>query len=185
MGPLKKVVHQGLSQYQDRGDDFVKKLLVLVLMILVFSLVFATEYFVDPNNEYIYVVLDGFEAFYEESDGTLSLFHEQLNIVINIMKLSEPVQGLELSMITEEVAKNLDESGFQTVSTNERNFLNYNAKAFECVAVEDNVSVRVEFTIFEVPKRRFYLIIVAAPDETYDEYRTLLLNAKQMLMFIE
>lgn len=163
----------------------MKRIIAFFLTVLIFSSLFATEYFVDPNNEYIYVVLDGFEAVYEESDGSLSIFNEQLNIVISIMKLSEPVQDLELSMITEEVAKNLEQSGFQILSTSEKNFLNYNAKAFECVTVEDNIAVRLEFTIFEVSKRGFYLIVVAAPDETYNEFRTLLLNAKQMLMFIE
>lgn len=182
---LKKVVHQGQLQYQNKGDDFVRKILALFLIILVFSLFSATEYFVDPNNEYIYAILDGFEANYEESDGSLSLFNEQLNIAINIMKLSEPAQGLEISMISEEVGKNLEQSGFQIISINERNFMDYNARAFECVAVENNITVRVEFTIFEVPQKGFYLIVVAAPDETYDEFRTLLLNAKQMIMFIE
>ncbi|WP_041082512.1 hypothetical protein [Thermotoga profunda] len=163
----------------------MKKVSILWIVVFVFGSLFATEYFVDPNNEYIYAVLDGFETSYDESDASLSVFNEQLNIVINIMKLSEPAEGLELSMISEEIGKNLEQSGFQIVAVNDRNFREYVSKTFECTTTSDGISVRVEFTIFEVPVKGFYLIIVAAPDETYDEFRTLLLNAKQMIMFIE
>ncbi|HEY8543385.1 MAG TPA: hypothetical protein VIL29_13465 [Pseudothermotoga sp.] len=163
----------------------MRKIVIICMAIFVFNLLFAVDYFVDPNNEYIYAVLDGFETSYDESDASLSVFNEQLNIVINIMKLSEPAEGLELSMISEEIGKNLEQSGFQIVAVNDRNFREYVSKTFECTTTSDSISVRVEFTIFEVPAKGFYLIIVAAPDETYDEFRTLLLNAKQMIMFIE
>lgn len=163
----------------------MRKVVISLILFFVLSSLMAVEYFVDPNGEYIYTILDGFEAEYDETDGSLSIFSEELNAVINIMKLSEPTEGLELKMITDEVGKNLEGSGFQVLSVNDRNFLDYPAMTFEAVKKEDGVSVRVEFTFFEVPKRGFYLIVVAAPDEIYEEIVLLLKNAKQMLVFIE
>lgn len=143
--------------------------------------IFATEYFLDPNNEYVYEILEGFEAIYDETDQSLSVVNENLNI----SKLSEPVEGLELQMLTQGVQKNLEESGFKILSIDERNFQSYAATTFETLAIQDGIPVHIEFTIFEVPNKGFYLIIAAAPDEVYEDVRMLMMAAKQMLMFIE
>jgi len=45
--------------------------------------------------------------------------------------------------------------------------------------------VRVEFTIFEVPNRGFYMILSAAQAESYDSLRMVIRAAKMMLMFVE
>jgi hypothetical protein len=47
------------------------------------------------------------------------------------------------------------------------------------------LSCRVEFTIFEVPNRGFYMILSATQDESYDSLRMVIRAAKMMLMFIE
>lgn len=143
--------------------------------------IFATEYFLDPNNEYVYEILEGFEAIYDETDQSLSVVNENLNI----SKLSEPVEGLELQMLTQGVQKNLEESGFKILSIDERNFQSYAATTFETLAIQDGIPVHIEFTIFEVPNRGFYLIVAAAPDEVYEDVRMLMMAAKQMLMFVE
>lgn len=154
-------------------------------VVLLSCLVLATEYFLDPNNEYIYATLEGFEAVYDEGDQSLSVINETMNIFLNIIKLTEPVEGLELEMLTEEIQKNLEASGFRILSIDERDFQGYRATTYETFAVQDNTAVRVEFLIFEVPNRGFYMILSAAPDESYDDLRMLISSAKQMIMFME
>lgn len=131
----------------------MRKVVISLILFFVLSSLMAVEYFGDRNGEYIYTILVGFEAEYDETDGSLSIFNEKLNAIINIMKLSESTKGLELNMITDEVGKNLEGSGFQVLSVNDKNFLDYPAMTFEAVKKEDGVSVRVEFIFFEVPKK--------------------------------
>ncbi|GEM_PF-994280 len=159
--------------------------IILLSVVLLSSFALATEYFLDPNNEYVYATLEGFEAVYDETDQSLSVINEKLNLFVNIMKLSEPVKGLELATLVQEIAKNLEKSGFKILSTDERDFQKYSATTLETSSVQEGTAVRVEFTIFEVPNRGFYMIICAAPDESYDDLRMLIYSAKQMLMFIE
>ncbi len=162
----------------------MKKLSFLIAVFLS-CVVFATEYFLDPNNEYVYATLEGFETSYDEKDQSLSVINQNLNIFINIVKLSEPVEGLQLSMLVQEIQKSLENSGFKILSIDERDFQNYRANSFETFVIQDDIPVRVEFTIFEVKSKGFYMILSAAPDDSYDDLRMLLSTAKQMLMFIQ
>lgn len=47
------------------------------------------------------------------------------------------------------------------------------------------LSCHVEFTIFEVPDKGFYMVLSVAQDESYDSLRMVIRAAKMMLMFIE
>jgi len=47
------------------------------------------------------------------------------------------------------------------------------------------LSCHVEFTIFEVPDKGFYMVLSAVQAESYDSLRMLIRVAKMMLMFIE
>lgn len=159
--------------------------IILLAFVLLAGMMMSMEYFVDPNNEFIYAVLDGFEATYNEDDGSLSVFNPQYNVVINIGKISEPVEGLELGVLADEIGKNLERSGFQILSRNDRDFSGYPASTLEGLTSQDGIAVHVEFTVIEVPQKGYYLIVAATPDESYNDLVLLLLNAKQMLMFIE
>jgi hypothetical protein len=152
---------------------------------LLTCVIFATDYFLDPNNEYIYAALEGFEAYYDENEQSLTVFNADLNLFLNISKLSEPVEGLGLTTLVQEIKKSLENSGFKILTTDERDFQKYRATSFETLSTQNNILVRVEFTIFEVPNRGFYMILSATQDESYDSLRMVIRAAKMMLMFIE
>jgi len=158
---------------------------ILLSVMLLTCVIFATDYFLDPNNEYIYATLEGFEAYYDETEQSLTVFNADLNLFLNISKLSEPVEGLDLTTLVQEIKKSLENSGFKILTTDERDFQKYKATTFETLSMQNNILVRVEFTIFEVPNRGFYMILSAAQDESYDSLRMVIRAAKMMLMFIE
>ncbi|WP_448523949.1 hypothetical protein, partial [Pseudothermotoga sp.] len=106
-------------------------------------------------------------------------------LFLNISKLSESVEGLDLTTLVQEIKKSLENTGFKILTTDERDFQKYKATTFETLSMQNDILVRVEFTIFEVPNRGFYMILSAAQDESYDSLRMLIKAAKQMLMFIE
>lgn len=85
---------------------------------------------------------------------------------MNISKLSEPVQGLDLTMLVRELARSLEKSDFETLSAGERDSQKYRATSFETLSMQEVMAGRAEFTIFEVPKRGFYTILSTTQNES-------------------